>query len=187
MPSENEAAEVDTQTLSGPISADPGFITVIAAGGEDRLVAYLVDFHTKAQIEQNGPSTVVFGPVSLLRKIEAALPAGIAPRLWLAQTPEDNQQIDPASKDKVLVGMWRHDSSLNVFHRLLGDDSCFTAKDLHAQAAVGRHVAGGVIASTVNALLRRSLRNSCPILPPTFSGCCWTELHGFTSISKATP
>lgn len=155
MPSENEAAEVDTRTLSGPISADPGCITVVAAGGEDRLVAYLVDFHTKAQVEQNGPCTVVFGPGPLLRKIEAALPDGIAPRLWMAQTPEDNQRIDPASQDKVLVCMWRHDSSLNVFHRLLGDDSCFTAKDLHAQAAVGKHVAGGVIASTVDALFEK--------------------------------
>ncbi|MCS4089956.1 hypothetical protein [Rhizobium sp. BK176] len=152
MPAENEVAEPTSRSLSGPISADPGCITVIAAGGEDRLVAYLADFFAKAQIEQNGPSTVVFGPGALLRKIEAALPDGTAPRLWMAETPEENRPIDTASKDKVLVGMWRHDSSLNVFHRLLGDDSCFTAKDLHAQAAVGKHVAGGVIASTVDAL-----------------------------------
>jgi hypothetical protein len=155
MPPENEVAEVSTPTLSGPISASLGCITVVAAGGEDRLASYLVDFYTKAQVEQNGPSTVVFGPAPLLKKIKAALPGDMEPRLWMAETPEENQRVDPASKDKVLVGMWRHDSSLNVFHRLLGDDSCFTAKDLHAQASVGKHVAGGVIASTVDALFEK--------------------------------
>jgi hypothetical protein len=152
MPSETQVADVAEPTLSGPVSADAGCFTVVGAANEDHLVSYLVDFYRKAQIAEKGPSTIVFGTAALLRKIETARPDGIEPHLWLVELSEKNPRFAPAPNDPMSAAMGRHNSSLNIYQRLIGEKSCLTAKEVHAQSDVGKHVAGGAIAPTVDAL-----------------------------------
>jgi hypothetical protein len=148
MPPENEVSEVATPTLSGPISVDASGITVVGATDHERLVSYLVDFYTKAMSSAGSPKTMVFGSAALLDQIEASDSTdSIKPHLWLVELAEDNPRAPAPS-----AAMLRHDSFLHIGQRLVGASGCFTAKQVHDQATVGKHVAGGAIAPTVEAL-----------------------------------
>ncbi|MBY3433063.1 hypothetical protein HFN89_02570 [Rhizobium laguerreae] len=155
MPTEIAAANVAEPILSGTVSCDPGSITVVGAMNEDRLVPYLIDFYRKAQVVQRGPATLVFGSRSFLKAIVATPPGGVKLQQWLVELPLENPRFSPPPKDPMIAAMGRYNSSFHVCQTLFGDKSCFTAKEVNDQAAVGKIVAGGALAPTVDALFGR--------------------------------
>jgi hypothetical protein len=154
MTTEN-AANVAEAVLLGPSSCTPGSITVVGASDEDRLVSNLIDFYRKAQVVQRGPATLVFGSHSFLRAIVASPPDGTKLHQWLVELADENPRFAPAPNDPMIAAMGRSDSSFHVCQFLLGDRSCFTAKQVNDLAAVGKVVAGGVLASTAEDLFSR--------------------------------